>query len=199
MPVYPSRRTCGVPDFVAENTKNNAGFAKMSADGSELTDAHLPGYPFPAPKTGAEVMWNAKLHYRGAGVEMRDIITVVSPRKGASDWIKNVSDAWIYQPWGDKAGTTFAKVKVEGNAYYAYKSPAAIAGGRDLHDLRRQADRSLLLLPGATPHPSCVVCVRCAADRLRQPVQHGRSAGLLRADGPILLEAARQEGNDRYL
>ena len=78
MPVYPSRRTCGVPDFVAENTKNNAGFAKMSADGSELTDAHLPGYPFPAPKTGAEVMWNAKLHYRGAGVEMRDIITVVS-------------------------------------------------------------------------------------------------------------------------
>ena len=129
MPVYPSRRTCGVPDFVAENTKNNVGFAKMTADGSELADAHLPGYPFPAPKTGAEVMWNAKVHYRGAGVEMRDIITVVSPRKGASDWIKNVSDAWIYQPWGDKAGTTFAKVnQVEGNAYYAYKSPAAIAG-----------------------------------------------------------------------
>ncbi|MCM3372813.1 DUF1329 domain-containing protein, partial [Bacillus velezensis] len=47
MPVYASRRTCGVPDFVAENTKNNAGFAKMSADGSELADAHLPGYPFP--------------------------------------------------------------------------------------------------------------------------------------------------------
>ncbi|RQZ18718.1 DUF1329 domain-containing protein [Burkholderia sp. Bp9031] len=129
MPVYPSRRTCGVPDFVAENTKNNVGFAKMSADGSELADAHLPGYPFPAPKTGAEVMWNAKLHYRGAGVEMRDITTAVSPRKGSSDWIRNVSDAWIYQPWGDKSGTTFAKVnQVEGNAYYAYKSPAAIAG-----------------------------------------------------------------------
>ena len=63
MPVYPSRRTCGVPDFVAENTKKNLGFAKMSADGTALADAYTPGVPFLEPKTGAEAMWNAKMRY----------------------------------------------------------------------------------------------------------------------------------------
>ena len=73
MPVYPSRRTCGVPDFVAENTKKNLGFAKMSADGTALADAYTPGVPFLEPKTGAEAMWNAKMRYRGVGMELRKL------------------------------------------------------------------------------------------------------------------------------
>lgn len=129
MDVYPSRRTCGVPDFVADNTKKNIGFAKLSADGASLEDAHLPGIPFPIPENGAEVMWNAKMHYRGVGLEMRNQIVAVSPRKGSTEWIKIVADSAVYFPWGDKAGTTFAKVdQMESMYTMSYQSPAALAG-----------------------------------------------------------------------
>src|SRR5689334_21355761 len=70
MDVYQTRRTCGVPDFVAENTRQNVGFAKLDSAGVALDDAHLPGVPFPMPGNGAEVMWNMKMRYRGMGVEI---------------------------------------------------------------------------------------------------------------------------------
>lgn len=70
MDVYPTRRTCSAPDFVAENTRQNVGFAKLDASGVALEEAHVPGVPFPMPTTGAEVMWNMKLRYRGVGVEI---------------------------------------------------------------------------------------------------------------------------------
>jgi len=129
MPVYPSRRTCGVPEFVAENTKKNIGFAKMSADGTALADAYTPGIPFIEPKTGAEAMWNSKMRYRGVGVELSRLITSVSPRKGGSDWIKLTSDLYTYYPWGLKSGTKFAETGgIESMTYFGYVSPVALAG-----------------------------------------------------------------------
>jgi hypothetical protein len=127
--VYPSRRTCGIPEIVAENSKKNVGFAKMGADGVSLQDAYTPGYPFPMPQSGAEAMWNAKMHYRGVGVEMRNFTTAVSPRRGSSDWIRGVSDMYGFLPWGAKMGATFAKVdRTEASVYFAYTAPAALAG-----------------------------------------------------------------------
>lgn len=129
MPVYPTRRSCGIPDFVADNTKKNIGFAKMNADGVSLADAIMPGLPFPVPKTGAEAMWNTKMHYRGVGVELNSVYTVVSPRKGSTEWIKVVADQYTLFPWAVKGGTTFAKVEqVESLTYYTYASPPALAG-----------------------------------------------------------------------
>ena len=61
MDVYPSRRTCGVPDFVADNTKKNIGAAKLGADGWSLKEAVVPGFPFAQPKSGVEAMWNSKM------------------------------------------------------------------------------------------------------------------------------------------
>ena len=57
MEVYPSRRSCGVSDFVAENTKKNVGIAKLGADGWSLADAVVPGIPFAMPSNGTEAMW----------------------------------------------------------------------------------------------------------------------------------------------
>ncbi|WP_248798165.1 DUF1329 domain-containing protein [Pseudomonas sp. MWU13-2105] len=129
IPVYPSRRTCGVPDYVAENTKKNVGFAKISADGSALADAYTPGLPFIEPKTGAEAMWNVKMRYRGVGIESYSMITSISPRKGGSDWIRLMGDQSIYMPWAVKAGTTFAENgRVEGMVNISYMSPTAVAG-----------------------------------------------------------------------
>ena len=129
MDVYPSRRTCGIPQFVAENTKKNVGYAKMAADGVTLEDAYTPGYPFPFPRNGAEVMWNAKLRYRGVGLDYKAQPVVVSPRKGGGDWIKVTADQSVFYPWGVKGGTTFAKSgRFEAGLYASFVTPAAMAG-----------------------------------------------------------------------
>jgi|SRR5690242_5307231 len=66
--VYPTHRTVGVPQRVLDNTVKNAIGAKAIEGGLAVENA-LPGYPFPIPKTGAEVMWNHLLRYSGLGYD----------------------------------------------------------------------------------------------------------------------------------
>jgi len=130
MDVYPTHRSCGAPDFVAENTKKNVGSAALDADGWSLKDAWLPGVPFPMPEKGAEVMWNAKTRYRGVGIDYKSVITAVSPRKGGSEWIKAGSEQTLYFPWGVKGSNQLSKMEkpAEYQTYFAYNTPAALAG-----------------------------------------------------------------------
>jgi hypothetical protein len=129
MDIYPSHRTCGAPEFVAENTRKNIGFASMNADGWSIKDAYLPGVPFPAPTTGAQVMWNSKTRYRGLGMDYKNVITTVSPRKGSTEWIKAGSEATFYFPWGAKGRTQLSTIQpIEYFGYSLYSSPTALAG-----------------------------------------------------------------------
>jgi Protein of unknown function (DUF1329) len=129
MDVYPSRRTCGVPDFVAENTKKNASVAKIGADGWSLAEAAVPGFPFPNPKTGTEAIWNAKMRYRGVGIDYPNVTTAVSPRKGGSEWIKAESEQTMFFPWGAKGSKMLSSVPpIEYSTYFAYRAPTALAG-----------------------------------------------------------------------
>ncbi|MDE2371504.1 MAG: DUF1329 domain-containing protein [Burkholderiales bacterium] len=129
MDVYPSRRTCGVPDFVAANTKKNVGFAKIGADGWSLKEAWVPGYPFPFPDNGTQAMWNAKMRYRGVGVDYKNVVTSVSPRRGSTEWIRAGQEFTAFMPWAEKGSTLLSKLpQVEYYAYFAYNSPAALAG-----------------------------------------------------------------------
>ncbi len=129
MDVYPTRRTCGVPDFVADNTKKNVGTAKVGADGWSLKEATVPGYPFPMPTTGTEAMWNAKMRYRGVGIDYKNTVTSVSPRKGGSEWIRAGQEFTAFMPWGVKGSTALSKLpQVDYYAYFAYNSPTALAG-----------------------------------------------------------------------
>jgi uncharacterized protein DUF1329 len=66
--VYPTHRTVGVPQRVIDNTVKNATGAK-AIDGGLAVENALPGYPFPIPKSGAEVMWNHLLRYSGLGYD----------------------------------------------------------------------------------------------------------------------------------
>ncbi len=129
MDVYPTRRTCGVPDFVADNTKKNVGTAKLGADGWSLKEAMLPGYPFPMPESGVEAMWNAKMRYRGVGIDYKNGVTTVSPRKGGSEWILAGQEFTAFMPWGAKGANQLSKLPaVEYYAYFAYTTPTALAG-----------------------------------------------------------------------
>jgi len=129
MEVYPSHRYCGAPEFVAENTRKNAGVAKIGADGWSLSEAVVPGVPFPMPQNGLEAMYNAKLRYHGVGIDFKKVTTAVSPRKGSSEWIKAGSEQTVFYPWGAKGSNKLSALPgVEFYTYFAYATPAALAG-----------------------------------------------------------------------
>lgn len=129
MEVYPSRRTCGVPDFVAANTRKNVGTAQLSDDGWGLKDAAMPGFPFPMPEKGIEAMWNAKMRYRGLGLDYKNTYTSVSPRKGGTEWIRAGQEFTSFIPWANRGSEQLSKIgPVEFYTYFGYTSPAALAG-----------------------------------------------------------------------
>lgn len=64
--VYPTQRTAAAPQWVYDNTFKNATRASMKGD---VVDGAYGGIPFPIPKTGAEVMWNHLLRWRGTSWE----------------------------------------------------------------------------------------------------------------------------------
>lgn len=63
--VYPTHRTAAAPQWVYDNTMKNATRAKLDGD---VVEGAFGGIPFPIPKTGAEVMWNHLLRWRGTSV-----------------------------------------------------------------------------------------------------------------------------------
>lgn len=65
--VYPSHRTAAAPQWVYDNTRANVGRARM--DGDQVKGAY-GGIPFPIPQTGAEVMANHLLRWRGTSWQM---------------------------------------------------------------------------------------------------------------------------------
>lgn len=165
MDVYPTRRTCSAPDFVIENTRQNVGFAKLDAAGLALDEAHVPGIPFPMPSTGAEVMWNMKMRYRGVGVEIPGPFPEFLHAKG--EWLRQSTDTFFFTPWGKKGSALFSSVgRLENATFFNYPSRL----------LWPASPRYRLPWPANRPRPSttsrpapraanAVVLLRCATDR----------------------------------
>ena len=130
MDVYPSHRNAAFPEFVLANTRKNAGHARLSLDGAYLKEAYLPAVPFPAPKSGAEAIWNFMLRYQGVGFEYPGgAYTCLSPRPGSSEWIEAKGPQHNYFPCGKKGTTTPAQVgDVYYYIYFQYQNPPALAG-----------------------------------------------------------------------
>ncbi|MFW7349506.1 MAG: DUF1329 domain-containing protein [Pigmentiphaga sp.] len=64
--VYPTHRTAAAPQWVYDNTYANATRARLNGD---IPDGAYGGIPFPIPKSGAEVIWNHLLRWRGTSVQ----------------------------------------------------------------------------------------------------------------------------------
>jgi len=62
--VYPTHRTGVFPKGYYDETKANAGKAKLSDSGNGVLGVS-GGLPFPTPKNGSEAIWNSLTRYRG--------------------------------------------------------------------------------------------------------------------------------------
>ena len=62
--VYPTRRSCALPDFVYKAARNNALIGELVSDGNGVARAIMAS-PFPIPNNGLELVWNHTLRYRG--------------------------------------------------------------------------------------------------------------------------------------
>ncbi len=127
MPVYPTRRSCGYPDFVYERTAQNATGSKLAANGFEIEKATPAGVPFPLPKNGAEAVWNHKLHWVGAG-RIERYATIFSNPKGG-DFVPLVQDQWTQTLFGDQKAKSLEEAQgIEFKVLNEVVSPAARVG-----------------------------------------------------------------------
>lgn len=77
--VYPTHRTAAAPQWVYDNTAKNAVNCEASDGGYSIRNCY-GGLPFPIPKSGAEVLWNHLIRWRGEATDsvFRDYITTGS-------------------------------------------------------------------------------------------------------------------------
>jgi hypothetical protein len=96
MDVYPTRRSCGYPEYVYERTRVNAREAQLGDDGWTLKKGIGAGVLFPLPKNGAEAVWNHKMRYQGEG--RREFYASIFSNK-SGDFTPLVQDQWSWQPF----------------------------------------------------------------------------------------------------
>jgi len=128
MPVYPSHRTCQMPDYVQENTKKNAHDAKIGANGWAAEGVTLPGVPFPVPKNGIEAVWNHLLRYQGLAEEFPIGRSWVSPAPGSDKGVTAVYNFWQIWPNGKKGENKPGPDALYQGVYYGYIEPASLSG-----------------------------------------------------------------------
>ena len=62
MDVYPTHRNYVPPQWMIDNTLQNATNAKLTENGQKI-EGNIPGVPFPIPQSGLEVMWNHMIRH----------------------------------------------------------------------------------------------------------------------------------------
>jgi hypothetical protein len=146
MDVYPTRRSCGFPDYVYERTKTNAREAKLAANGWGLEKAIGAAVLFPIPQSGAEAMWNHKLRYMGEG--RIEYYSSIFSSKG--DFTPLAQDQWVTIPFHKKTNKGIEEVNgVEMKLLNAVVSPAARTGEMILaHWSMNAASDAWLYFPG---------------------------------------------------
>ena len=68
MPVYPTHRSVGIPDDVAQSIGKNA-LATRLIEGGNGVEHFTTAVPFPIPQNGLEVIWNHIARYRGKSMQ----------------------------------------------------------------------------------------------------------------------------------
>ena len=148
MDVYPTHRDCSYPDYVYERTRKNATSAKMAANGYDIDEATPAGVPFPLPQSGAEAIWNHKLHWTGEG-RIERYSTIFSQPSGR-DFVPLVQNQWTYTPFGNpKAAALADSGGIEYKLLNEVVAPAARVGELILlHYFLNKSNEAWLYFPG---------------------------------------------------
>ena len=128
--VYPSRRSAAMPEWVAENTQENATEAQLVASGDGIDGAY-GGIPFPIlhgtnADHAKQAIWNHKTSWRGINVNRRSGEAVVEA-DGSYSLVMSEQDVFynFYNPQGSE--------ETLDNTLFYYlsetKSPARLSGG----------------------------------------------------------------------
>jgi hypothetical protein len=108
MDVYPTRRSCGYPDFVYEQSRKNATLAKLTTDNKDhLAQAVGGGFPFPIPKVGAEALWNHRLRWQGEGRHEYYATIFMNPD---GSFYGLHQDQWTWNPFSSKKAKSLEDV-----------------------------------------------------------------------------------------
>jgi hypothetical protein len=132
--VYPTHRTVQYPQWVLDNTLKNATSAKLvgkiQGDGVE---GAFGGVPFPMPKSGYEVMWNALLSYQRTQYELKNTSAYLVDTAGARTALP-ILDLVEFRPYYDRtqAGKDFSGSY--DRLWVVTKSPPTTAGTAALVD-----------------------------------------------------------------
>ena len=136
--VYPTHRTAAAPQWVYDNTFKNATRAKMQG---EVLEGAYGGVPFPIPATGAEVMWNHILRWRGASIEMNTKqyqLTTDGRAVLATDLATKIQLPYYYQ---DGSLEQFSKTNIFWTVYITSVAPAIKAGETLVGHLNMDPDK----------------------------------------------------------
>ncbi|GGY18439.1 DUF1329 domain-containing protein [Massilia dura] len=144
--VYPTHRTAAAPDWVYANTAKNATRAKLG-DRLMPEGAHA-GIPFPIPKSGAEVMWNHLLRWRGTDWQkpFRSYLTTAAGKPVMTvDGTADGSMPYYYKDAApEKSGGTYWTIRLV-NSGPPIRAGEAINGKLNLDP---EKDASYVYLPG---------------------------------------------------
>lgn len=130
IPVYRTRRSHAIPDWVAKNTRENATSATVVGEGAGIKGAY-GGYPFPIlsgdnEQKAYQVMWNHLTRWRGINLTRRANEVAVQ-QNGDYTLIRSQQEAFFnfYNPEGDESTLD--------NILFYYlsftESPPRLAGG----------------------------------------------------------------------
>ena len=139
MIVYPSVRPAFFPDEINAATIKNATTAALK--GTDDVDGAVLGFPFPIPKSGAEVLWNHKMRYRGSAVRRYNNQAIVKP-DGSYQITKLVEDVKFKYANLKEANNTpkillyylsevLSPPRVAGQLILVHESSGAGGSGRD--------------------------------------------------------------------
>ena len=124
MDVYPSRRSCALPQFVYDATKKNATRARLIDDGNGVADARI-GVPFPIPKSPIEIYWNHNFHWHG---HRYHAVTSGANVYNDGSLTKIVREDWRYNFYADPQGPISQHANDQFNWMGIWKAPPRFNG-----------------------------------------------------------------------
>lgn len=165
--VYPTHRTAAAPQWVYDNTFQNATRTNLDTAGeAPVPKGAYGGIPFPTPKDGLEVMFNAQVHWRGESWTSRStgyqVTTGGKPVLVHRVDIDNLSPYYRKDGSLDKFNGVYWMVRVNTSAP-AVRAGEAILGQLHTDESRSSAwvyltgQRRVRKLPNSccdTPHPA---------------------------------------------